>query len=523
MRILVLAAVPAILFGQATGVVEGTVTNRVTHGGIEGVEVMVQSVASQNGPNYTGTTDAAGAFHVEGVPDGEYRANFGKPGFVPGDISLMPPPAPFRVTAADGPVRLQLTLVPVPRLRGRVVDSEGHPIPDAAVQLVHPGGGGRPEAKTGKDGAFELGQLLPAAFMIRAIPPPKLPPPKSKEDEPEIWAPTYYPGVTEQFRAERLVIRAGQERDDCEIVLRAVPVFHVRGRVVDDGGNPVAGATIKLVSPDSLDARSHAIFEEPEGHATSADDGAFDFARVRPGEWFLMASGKKGGRSLSGVVTGTVSQGDWENVKIRVTVPFTVRGTVERPDARIASTRHTWVGLIPGWQTRLMGIHDQSGALEIDDVLPGKYQILLEEPLPGSYLDTVQYGGRDVLGQTVDVTDGSLRLRVVYRTNGGRVQGPVEDCGRGMVVLVPMELALQNSEMIRWGRCNAAGRFDIGDLRPGGYYAAAFDRMNDLELYYGAVVDPALIAKIIEHAAGVAVEAGQTTPLALKLTPWPDQ
>ena len=89
MRILLLAALPAVLFAQAGGVVEGTVTNRTTHGGIEGVEVMVQSVTSQNGPDYTGTTDASGAFHIEGVPDGEYRANFGKPGFVPGDIGLM--------------------------------------------------------------------------------------------------------------------------------------------------------------------------------------------------------------------------------------------------------------------------------------------------------------------------------------------------------------------------------------------------------------------------------------------------
>jgi hypothetical protein len=92
-----------------------------------------------------------------------------------------------------------------------------------------------------------------------------------------------------------------------------------------------------------------------------------------------------------------------------------------------------------------------------------------------------------------------------------------------MVVLAPKEPALQNSEMIRWGRCNAAGRFDIGDLRPGGYYAAAFDRVNDLELYYGAVIDPALLAKIIGHASGIAVEAGQSTPLTLTLTAWPDR
>jgi len=519
MRFLLWAALPVTLFGQAGAVVDGTVVNHATRLGIAGVDVMMQSTA-RNGASYNGTTDATGAFHIEGIPDGDYRANFGKPGFVPLDLGRMMPPAPIHISAASSPVRVQLELAAFPKVTGRVVDGEGHPVPEAAVQVVHTGGGGRAKVMTDKNGVFVLDGLIPAAFVLRAVPPAKLPPPKSPADEPEIWAPTFYPSVTEQFRAQPMMVRVGEERVDCDIKLRAVPVFHVRGVVVDDDGNPVSGASVKLLPPDSLDARSHAAFDEPEGKTTAREDGTFEFSAIRPGEWFLMANGKRGAKSLSGVVTGTVTAGDWENIKLRVTTPFTVKGTVERPDA---GSRHTWVALIPAWQTRLMGIHDEHGVVEIDDVVPGKYQILLEEPLPGLYVDSVQFGGRDVLGQTVDVMDASLRLRVVYKAGGGRVQGSVEHCSHGTVVLMPKEPALQNSELIRWGRCDAAGHFDIGSLRPGTYYAAAFDRLDDLSLYYGAVVDPALIAVILERGTSVLADGGQTSTIGPPLIEWPER
>jgi hypothetical protein len=517
MRLFVLTALPAILLGQSGVVVEGRVTNQVTHAGIEGIEVALQNTASRNGPSYTGTTDGAGGFRIEGVPDGEYRASFGKPGFLPANHL-------FRVSSPVGTVQLQLELAAMPRLHGRVVDADGHPVSGAVIQLVHLGGGGRPNATSGKDGAFDFEEMLPSTFVIRAIPPRGLEPPRLAADEIGIWAATYYPDVTEQFRAERISLRPGDERE-CEIKLRAVPVFHVRGLVVDEEDRPVPGASVKLLSPDSLDARSHATFESPEGQTTAAEDGAFEFAAVRSGEWYLLASGKRGERSLSGVVTGTVSKSDWENVKIQLVVPFTVRGIVERDGP--SSTRHTWVGLIPAWQIRLMGIHNETGAFEIDGVVPGKYRILLEEPLPGSYVDSIQYGGRDVMGQTVDVMDASLPIRVVYKTNGGRVQGSVENGGGAIVVLLPKEPALQNSEFMRWGWCNGSGRFDIGSLRPGAYYAAAFERMDlfDLSygLYYGGVVDRALIDAIAGRGVSVRVESGQSATVTLKLMAWPEQ
>ncbi len=387
MRLGILAMLPAIAWGQGS-VVEGSVVNSVTRAGIGGVPVTLQRAASRDDEGHTGITDAAGNFRIEGIPDGEYIAGFGKPGFFPADLSQQGR-GTLHISAGKGPVHLDLALTPLPKLRGKVVDEEGHAVPEATVELVHTGGGGRPKTASAKDGTFTFEDMLPGFFVLRAVPPAKLPKPKASEDEPAIWAPTYYPGVSERFRAER--IRFG-ERDveGYDIKLVAAPAFHVRGIVVDDEGKPVAGAILQLICPDSLDERSHAPSDEPEAKTTSANDGAFDFSRVRPGEWHLAARIKRGSQVLSAVVSGTVSKGDWDNVKVHVTAPFTVRGIVERTGVPGASSsHHTWVGLIPAWQTRLMGIHDESGAFEIDEVIPGKYQILLEQPLPGSYVDRV--------------------------------------------------------------------------------------------------------------------------------------
>jgi len=497
-RLPTLIFLASILHAQ-TGVIEGTVVDSTTHAGVPDVQVMVQRAGNRITAGQSATTDASGNFRIEGIAgEGAFDVGYGKPGFVPGGHSL-------HLTAGT-PAHLLLELTPMPRMHGRVIDGEGNPVPDAVVQLVSIGGGGRPNTKTGKDGRFDFESMIPIAYVLKAIPPPKMEPPKSPQDEPRVWAPTFYPGVTEQFRAQPFRPAGADSAAERVIRLIAVPVFHIRGIAVDEDDQPIAGATITAISPDSLDARSHAAFEPAAGTAKTADDGTFDIAGIRPGEWFLIAAGKSGGKAVRAVTPGTVTRGDWQNVKLRLVAPFTVKGTVERPEG---ARRTGWVGLIPAWQTRILGIPDETGKLEIDEIVPGKYRVTLEEPPQGLYVDTVQFGGRDILGQTVDVMDAAQRLRVVYKSDGGRVQGSVEKCDRGTVVLLPAEPALQYSEMMHWGYCGRTGRFEIGGLRPGMYYAAAFNNLSDLGLYYGAVVDPALIARITERGVSVKVDAAQ--------------
>src|SRR5437763_1541208 len=62
-----------------------------------------------------------------------------------------------------------------------------------------------------------------------------------------------------------------------------------------------------------------------------------------------------------------------------------------------------------------------------------------------------------------------------YRTDGGTVRGTVEDCGGATVVLAPQDPNLQYPDFIRRAACQQNGWYEITGLRPGEYYAFAFD------------------------------------------------
>lgn len=509
---------PAILCAQGGAPVEGVVIDSATHAGLAGVAVSIVSTSGQHRVTYSTSTDADGFFRIGNIDqDGEYKAVFEKTGF------REAPPRTFSLSAAAGPVRINGELSPHPQLRGRVVDASGHPVSKARVELLSTRGNWAMTTPVGKDGVFVCRNSLPSgAFYLRAMPDPKLPPPESTGDEPLVWAPTYYPGGTDLSQATRVVWRGEADLDGYEIRLQAVPVFHVRGVVLDDTGKPVSGAAVKLLPADAMDAALEQK-AQTEAQTATAKDGTFELAGVRPGDCRLAAEWKRGEQQLSGIAIGRVSRGDWEDARIHLDVPFAVKGVVEVPDGKYASGV---VLLTPA--NRSIGVgasYNQEGRFEIRDVHPGRYQIVPAGPQTGLYLESVLYGGREVSGQTVDLADGSLPIRVIYKANGGRVQGSAEQCGA--VVVFPKDASLRNGQLVRSGRCDAGGRFDIGGLRPGDYYAVAL-RVPELESQEQALDEllfdaGPVVAQIAGSGESVRVEAGQSTTVTLKAMPWPEQ
>ena len=89
--IALLVSFASLLVGQKGGIVEGRVVNSVTHAGIDGVAVLLNSKDT----SYEATTDAAGGFRIAAVKPGEYGATLNKAGFlVPrgGFPPRIPPP-----------------------------------------------------------------------------------------------------------------------------------------------------------------------------------------------------------------------------------------------------------------------------------------------------------------------------------------------------------------------------------------------------------------------------------------------
>jgi hypothetical protein len=122
-------------------------------------------------------------------------------------------------------------------------------------------------------------------------------------------------------------------------------------------------------------------------------------------------------------------------------------------------------------------------------------------------------GGRDVIGQEVELKAGTPPVRIVYKANAGAVRGTVEN-GEGATVILWPQASL-SADWVRALRCGAAGAFEIGGITPGEYYAVAVDR-----------VDPQTILQQLARNAlkpvSVRVEEGSTSPVELKVTHWPE-
>jgi hypothetical protein len=512
--------VTPLLFSQSGVTVEGTVVNRVTHQGISGVAVTLDRGTA--GLAYRAVTDSSGAFSIPNVDPGDYLPTFEKRGLSVVDSATKP----LQIGPASGPIRLRAEMLPWTRIGGRVLDSESHPVPRVRVALV-PLRAGRGSigtfATTDDAGAFTLAtepgmyRLLADPYLSDGLRRGELgaPAPPSSGSAPRAWAPSYYPATADPQAAQPITISAGADLSDFDLHLQTVPLFHIRGVVVDTRGAPAPGLALKLVPPPAT------WWEPEETEVASGEGGVFDFPRVRPGDWHVIAEVERGDSSLMGFAPALVESADVSGVKVHLTEPFTVLGKVEGAKARSTEDQceTTSVSLISTEIARdASGEAQENGLLRIPEVYTGRYKVQVCGIPQGHYLASVLIGERDVLGQEFALAPGALPLRVVFKSDGGAVRGTVAE-GEGMAVaLVPADEALLDPLFVATVTAGENGRFEIPNLRPGEYHAFAFDHIGDPD----ALSDPIFVRSLSTRAATVRVEHGQAATVDLKVIRWPE-
>ena len=288
----------------------------------------------------------------------------------------------------------------------------------------------------------------------------------------------------------------------------------MRGVVFDPDDRPAPRVTVKLVAAD--------LFHNAEAQVISGDDGTFEFAAVRPGAWQLVAELPRGRTKWRSVGDLTVARRDVEDLKIRLSAPFAVQGFVDRDEPRDGKGERklTAVYLVPagGWsEAQVGGFHKQDGTFRLDGVLPGRYTVKPAGVVPDHYVDSIKLGEQEVLGREVELTAASPPIRVTYKPNAARVRGTVEKCEGATVVLIPQDEAFIDDQFIRHSQCDATGKFEVGGLRPGDYYAYAFDRIDGW-----ALNDAVFMRGLAARAARVHLGPGELASLELKVTPWPE-
>jgi hypothetical protein len=483
-------------------VVEGSVVNSATGAPIAGASV---SIEIQGKAAYHATSNDQGVFRIEDVADGTYTASAGKPGFRRPQDAL---PSPFRVAAGLNPISLQIPLVPMAKVSGRVLDANDKPVPHADVLLLQGTMAGEGHT-TDAEGGFSFGEMQPGSYFLSAQPPSGFAPPPPRGDEHYGWVKTWFPGVTDISAAQKIELRPGADLVGQDLKLRAVPVHNVRGMIRDTKGDPAGSLPITISSGG---------VQPVEQHTASAKDGSFQFADLSDGYWNLSAEVKSGDTTLRALASVKMAGRDTDDVELRLAAPFSVplHFLVDSSDS---ATLPGGVMLTPeaGGNAVAVGSRDKEGNYKIEGIYSGRYTIMAIPPGGPFYLDSIQLGDRDVMGQMVEFSPGSPALKIAYKSDGGTIRGTVENCGKATVEVAPEDPALERGELyslVRSAGCSEDGHFEIRNLRPGRYYTFAFDHLD--QLVYGFIAD---LPTLINKAVTVDVEAKQTANVELKVTP----
>jgi Carboxypeptidase regulatory-like domain len=172
------------------------------------------------------------------------------------------------------------------KIVGQVVDTAGAPVAEAEVWAFKVKGPGFKKGKTGEKGGFDLGEVAPGAWIVKA----------AKKDV--------------GFGQAKAEVKAG-ETTKLMITLmgkQAPAPGKIVGIVIDDQGEPVADANVSIGAPGS----------GPGGQKTKSNEkGVFVFEKVKPGK--VVVFGAKEGVG-AGKAEVAVKPGETAEVKI-VIVP----------------------------------------------------------------------------------------------------------------------------------------------------------------------------------------------------------
>jgi hypothetical protein len=506
----------SLLFAQDGVILEGTITNKVTHAPVAGATVSAWSKDS-----YTTTTDDRGAYRITGMKPGQYSFRVSKTGFLERELFGSFVDLPLRVAGASTKLDAQLT--PFATIRGRVLDPEGNPAPHAQV-------GFSPQdlIETDNDGNFLFDQLRPGTYTLMAR--PKSTEVTSQDSERTAVVLTFFPSSIRRAQAQPIVVRGGDDLSGIEIRLRSTRVYRIRGIVLDETGEPVPRPTVKLQTqgPELLIGGMAAQIlpgarvsqylvgggQPPleEAYVLAGDDGKFEFPAVPPGQWLLRGEKETtlGGRTIE----ITIADQDIDDLQISFRPRLTLSGVVDWGDREIPEASRK-AGFMVYGPSSGGAYASPDGTLHFSIMSAGRYRIVPNpaDTPPGYYLASIRLGDQEILGQSVELTPESPAIKVTYRPNAGRVRGLVEKGAGATVLLWPRTLA---SDVIPLMQCDSAGAFEFANVAPGDYSLLALDRLDRAQQYDD------FLRSVLPGAARVAVQESSTATANLPLLHWPD-
>jgi protocatechuate 3,4-dioxygenase beta subunit len=434
-----------------------------------------------------------GEFVFTGLGPARYRLLAEKSGYVIGHLPRAR--ALIAVGSGEEVKDVVLHLVPVAVVEGRILDGNGEPLAKAVVRLLqyrYMAGRRRlgvvREVLSDERGEFRMGDLDPGPYYLVASH-------RSSISE-SVCPPLYYPEVSSFDQAEPIHLRPGDDTPVKFILLPGKPV-RVRGRVF----GARTGAVQVLVAP-----RGGIPYAEPLKGGYR--DGAFEFGKVLPGSYWVIAIDEAGDEILEGRTTLQVEQNDVKAVEVRLAPRHALSrlaGSVFCDCWPRVPLSGVTITLSPpavlsedDWETEGSGESaqaDWTGHFALETASRGRYFVSasgFRAEMEDGYLSNVYLGGKDVAseGLRLPLEGVFTQLSVTLSPKGARVEGVVTDShdqpvAGAVVVAVPAPELRQNAGRYARTTSDQNGQFVLHGLAPGDYEVYAWEDVPE-----GAYYDP---------------------------------
>ena len=293
-------------------------------------------------------TDAKGRFTLAAVAAGTYRFHATHPKHAPGSSE------PRAVNGIQPVAGVRIELAAGARLAGRVVGSDGAPVPWATVRVgprlsggPGPADFGTRQATAGERGEFEI-EGLPRATLVALA-------------------------MSEEAASAAVEVDLAAVPDRRDLVLRLDVSGRIEGVVVNSAGQPVAEAQVTAY-PDLFAGASLQDFAL-RGPAVDASDGGgrFAFRGLPDGTYRLQASRSGAANPFSRRTTKAVTGAT--GVRLVVEREGRIRGRVQFEDGSAPALFSVAAGLAPP-----LPVASSDGTFELTGVAPGTHDVHVRGP-----------------------------------------------------------------------------------------------------------------------------------------------
>jgi Carboxypeptidase regulatory-like domain len=459
---------------QKPAVVSGVVTNSLTGEPLAHAHVRLDLFTQQKGSRYGAITAVDGRFAIKAIAAGHYQLTVERRGFgaLAGEEENR---KNLDLKAGEQITDLVLRMVPDAVISGRVLDANGVPMEQVAVEAV---AGRTYSTLTDDRGEFRIGGLRPGRYLVKAMSdPPPLPPEVRTDGTVAVnYGLTYYPSSPTARSAVPVQAQAGQETGRIEIKLLRAPILHLSGIL----SNAPKSANLSVTLDSGNRQRTYPV----------GADLKFVVWRRPPGHYQLFAQLlDRNGALRTAPVEINLTTSSIEGINLIFTKLFELNGRVQIEGG--APIEAHGDGGLPTLELQPLGSMrdvDQEETLPLDgsftmtDVSPGRYHVLLQNMAPNLYVKSVSLGETEFPGVIVDLRSGAAgaKLVVLLGTDGAGITGVVRD-PKGPVA--GSEVALFFDDEYGFDQAGAAttgvdGTYAFHGIAPGKYRVLAYDSKN---------------------------------------------